>query len=357
MLHRWTADVAIAESKRQAGQARVGKRHHHVPQMYLRRWAGADGRVRLTNLASGNSYLQPPKEVARRDNLYRISADDLPAEFPGLWFEKHMSRIESEATAWFKALDDVPDGRLRDQELIADMAVFVALQDQRTLRQHQQELRIEDALNRFGRREVLGPMLPDVCRLYGIPYSLRFHDQILQRFLDQPLVSRERKPRALESAIGVWRNRAVPYFTSQRTWWLISSASSLLTCDEPIVYLGGSVRRRWETASWATSPIVLFPIGPHRLLVLTDNANELGEPYQLSRTEAGQVNFEVVAASNQFCYEHPAVNVAASIDVPRRSDYDPALATTFAEAVLEPSRWNEGEGPEWAVPRWYSGTG
>ncbi|MBX8690017.1 DUF4238 domain-containing protein [Mycobacterium sp. 20091114027_K0903767] len=357
MKHRWTSDEEIEESKLQAVQARVGKRHHHVPQMYLRRWAGADGTVRLTSSATAKSYTQPPKEIARRDNLYTIAADDLDAEFPRLWLEKHMSRIESEATGWFSALGNLPDGRIEDRELIANMAVFVALQDQRTLRQHQQELRIEDALNRFGRAEVLSPVLPDVCRLYGIPYSPWLHDEILQRFLDQPLISAERKPRALESAIGVWRNQAVPHFASQRTWWLVSSVSPLLTCDEPVVYLGGSVRQRWETASWAASPIVFFPVGPHRLLVLSANDIELSEPHQLAQKEAEQVNFEVVAASNEFCYEQPDANIAASVDVPRWPDHDPASATTFMEAVIAPSRWNEGEGPPWAVPRWHSGAG
>jgi hypothetical protein len=153
------------------------------------------------------------------------------------------------------------------------------------------------------------------------------------------------------------RTYSFPHFALHRTWWLVSSVSPLLTCDEPIVYLGGAVRPRWETPSWAASPIVFYTVGPHRLLALTAHGIELSEPHQLNQIEAAQVNFEVVAASNEFCYEHPDANIAASIDVPQWPDHDPATSATFTEAVLAPSRWNEGEGPTWAVPRWYSSAG
>jgi hypothetical protein len=354
MNHQWTSDTEIAESKRQAAQARVGKRHHHVPQVYLRRWAGSGGKIRVTKATSSESYLQPPKHVARRTNLYAIAGDDLAAEFPGLWFEKHMSRIESEAAGWFAALGDHPIGRVTDRQLIGDVAVFVALQDQRTLRSHEQELRIEDALNRFGRAEVLSPRLPFVCQLYGIPYAPQRHNQILEAILSQPLISAERKARALESAIGVWRNQAVPHFTKDRTWWSVSTTSPLVTCDEPVVYVGGSVRQRWDTGSWLTSPIVLFPIGPHRLLVLAAPGVDISPPHELNHREMSEVNFEIVAASNKFAYELPETEIAAGIDVPCWADHDPASAATFEKAVLGPSRWRAGEGPPWAITRWSS---
>ncbi|WP_019969748.1 DUF4238 domain-containing protein [Mycobacterium sp. 141] len=351
--HRWTSDAEIAESKRQTIEGGVGKRHHYVPQMYLRRWANGDGNIRLTKTDSGDSHIQPPEDVAKRTNLYTITADDLEPDFPSRWLEKHMSRIESDAAGWLRALDDVSAGRMTDRDLIADLAVFVALQDQRTLAKHDRELRIEDALNRFGRAEILSPLLPLVCRLYRIPYSPHRHDAILQQFLNRPLISAERKPRALESTIGVWRNQAVPHFSTQRTWWLVDSASPLLTCDEPVVYLGGSVGPRWRTLGWATSPIALFPVDPHRLVVLTNAGHDLQPPFELNAEEAAQMNFEIVAASNEVCFEQPDTNVAASIRVPPWPDRDPASASTFMEAVLPPSRWKEGEGPPWAVSRWH----
>ncbi len=353
MTHRWTSDAEIEVSKQQARETNVGKRHHYVPQMYLRRWAGPDGRVRLTKMATGEVHDQSPDAVANRPNLYTIAASDLEPDYPTRWLEKHLSRIESDASNWLRALDGLPVGPITDSDLINNLAVFVALQDQRTLRKRSQELRIEDALNRFGRAEVLSPLLPFVCRLYGIPYSPRWHGALLQQFLAQPLISEEKKPRAIESTVGVWRNQAVPYFAKQRRWWLIDSALPLITCDEPVVYLGGTVRPRWKQGSWITSPIVLFPIGPHRLIAMTFVRENLRAPYELNASESGEVNFEVAAASDAFCFEQPTTAIASAVDLPPWPEPDPASATTFIQAVMAPSRWKAGEGPPWALARWY----
>lgn len=352
MTHRWTSDAEIEESKRQASTAPVGKSHHYVPQVYLRRWADGDGRIRMTKTATGASRVELPQDMAKRNNFYTIAADDLEPDFPSRWFEKHMSRVESDAAGWLAGLDRLPNGRITDSELIGDLAVFVALQDQRTLRKRDQDLRIEDALNRFGRAEVLSPLLPFVCHIHGIPYSPRDHDAILKEMLAQPLISSERKPRAIESAIGVWRNTAVPYFATQRAWWLIASGAPLLTCDEPVVYLGGGRRGRSSVGSWMTSPIFLFPAGPHRLLVLTEIGLCLTPPFLLNSAEAAAVNFEMVAASHEFCFEQSDTSIAKSIRVPAWPEADVTSAENFMQAVLAQSRWAEAEGPPWALARW-----
>ncbi|UAK38915.1 DUF4238 domain-containing protein [Gordonia bronchialis] len=322
--------------------------------MYLRRWADEAGAVRVTKTATGDSYVQPTKDIAKKSNLYTISADDLEADYPELWFEKHMSRIESDAAGWFAALDALPDGRIVDRELIANLAVFVALQEQRTLKHHAQNLRIEDALNRFGRAEMVSRVLPWLAPLYGIPYSTQRHDELLEEILNVPLLSGERKPRALESAIGVWRSQAIPHLVAARSWWLVSCVNPLITCDEPTVWLGGPARGRWEPPAWARSTHLIFPLDPHRLLVLAARQfHPLPLPYELTADETREVNFEVATASHEFCYEHPDANVAATFEVPPWPDHDPANAPTFMEAVLEPSRWKQGDGPPWAVRRWY----
>ncbi|MCA0158475.1 DUF4238 domain-containing protein [Tsukamurella sp. M9C] len=352
--HRWTTDAEIEESKRQASAGGVGKRHHHVPQVYLRRWADDAGALRVTKVATRDSYVQPTKDIAKKTNLYTISADDLAPDYPALWFEKHMSRIESEAAGWIGYLDSLPDGQIVDVELIANLAVFVGLQEQRTLKKRAQELRIEDALNHFGRAEVVAANLPTLCAISGTPYSPDRHDELVQQLLDVPLLSTERKPRALESAIGVWRHSAVPHLAIARSWWLVSTRAPLITCDEPVVWLGGPARGRWEPAAWAKSSHGIYPVGPSRLLVLvSERFHPLPPSFVLSAEETSKVNFEIVAASHEFCYENPLTSIAAAFDVPPWPRFEPARASTFMEAVAEPSRWTIGEGPPWAVGRWY----
>jgi hypothetical protein len=99
---------------------------------------------------------------------------------------------------------------------------------------------------------------------------------------------------------------------------------------------------------------MIFPLGPHRLLVLAVRQfHPLPPPYELTASETRQINFEIVAASHEFCYESPDTSVAAAFGVPPWPPHDPASAPTFMEAVLEPSRWAQGDGPPWAVSRWY----
>ncbi|ANY23292.1 hypothetical protein DLJ61_11340 [Gordonia terrae] len=80
----------------------------------------------------------------------------------------------------------------------------------------------------------------------------------------------------------------------------------------------------------------------------------LPPPYTLTTDEARQINFEMVAASHEFTYESPETMIAATLSVPPWPVHDPDGAQTFMEAVLEPSRWQPGEGPSWAVGRWYA---
>lgn len=352
--HRWTSNYEIEVSRRMAVAASTSKKHHHVPQVYLKRWADK-GKVRVTKTATGESYTQPPKYVARKNNLYTIAADDLDSDYPSLWLEKHMSRVESDAPGWLNALDRHPDGPVRSRQLIIDVGVFVALQDQRTLAKHHQGLRIDAALDRFGREEMASQALPLASRLYGRDYSPERHDELLTEVLNAPAASAAPKVRALEATVGLWRTLAVPYFVLLRKWYLCSTTTPLLTCDSPVVYLGGPARTRAEPASWLKSSHFIYPISPHRLLVLPERTVPFRAPFHLTDEETGQINFEIVSASTDFTYETPGTMIASSIDVPPRPTHDPSAAETFTEAVIAPSRWRHEHGPPWAVARWYDG--
>ncbi|MEZ5152111.1 DUF4238 domain-containing protein [Rhodococcus zopfii] len=351
-MNRWVSDEEIEVSKEQARRGGVGRKHHHVPEMYLKRWA-VGGKVQLTVVATGATYPQNPSDIAREVNLYRIAASDVDRELPALWFEKHTSRIESEAASWFRTLDQHPDGRVTSDRLIDDMAVFVSLQSQRTLKRRQGELNLDEALDRFGRREVLSSMLPIVCAVKRIPYEPWRHEEQVEEFLKVPLISSEAKPRAIESSIGVWKNDAYLHFRDERSWWLFSTDDPIATCDEPVVFLGGPERDRSRPPSWMQSPIVVYPIAPHRVLVLARRSKVLPGPFVLSAAEAHQVNYEIAGGSLEFMYERPGDGIAASVSVPPHPHFDPMQAGSFAEVVSPPQRWASGEGPDWAVSRWY----
>ncbi|NGP09342.1 DUF4238 domain-containing protein [Rhodococcus sp. 14C212] len=364
--HRWLSDIEIERSKEMTRQAKDRpRRHHHVPQMYLRRWAAVDGSsrlVRMTDLATRESDARNPDSLANEPWFYRITADDVdPVEVPDLWFEIHMSRVENDAKHVLDSLDRLPDGQIRDRNLMTDLAVFVGLQSQRTVRSRQGELDIDAGIRRFGVRNVVGEpeMLPRLCLFTGRHYSPdrrdELADEIAEELGDRPLISDAdtgAKPRAIESAIGVWRNTVVPHLLVQRSWWLYSTAP-LATCDEPVIYIGGRKGRASATSyTFGDAPLVLFPLDPGRLLVLADFTYRPTGPFVLDDADTAAINYEIGAACQQFVYEQDGSGIAAGLHVPPRPVFDPISATTFWESVHPPTRWLPGEGPEWPLSRW-----
>ena len=247
------------------------RRHHHVPQMYLRRWASINGSsclVRMTDIQTRATDPRNPDSLANEPWFYRIAANDVdPSDVPDLWFEIHMSRVENDAKHVLDSLDQLPDGPIRDQNLRTDLAVFVGLQSQRTVRRRQGELDIDAGIRRFGVRPVVGEpeILPRLCLITGRHYNSDRHDELADEIAEElagrPLISDSddgAKARAIESAIGLWRNTVVPHLLVQRSWWLYSTAP-LATCDEPVIYIGGRQGRASASSyTFGGAPLVLF---------------------------------------------------------------------------------------------------
>ncbi len=321
--------------------------------MYLRRWAG-DGGVRFTEVATGESDIKDPEAIANDEYFYRIEAPDIdPDEVPDLWFETHMSRIEDAAARWLRALDGSPDGRLTNTNLCENLAVFVALQSQRTPRARAAELDIEAGIARFGARNIIDDrrILPILCQARNIAYRPSLHNQIVNQILSQPLISESAKPKAIESAIGVWRNTIAPHLEG-RSWWLVSTPDPLMTSDEPVVLIGPGQPREYRPRFF-NSPLVLFPVGPDRLLMLAHSDSRLSQPFTLDTDETRAVNLEIMASCHEYVYEHPASDIAAHISVPDLPAFDPAAAATFWESVMVPTRWQGVTPlPDWPLPRW-----
>ncbi|MFD6357198.1 DUF4238 domain-containing protein [Nocardia tengchongensis] len=355
-INSWLTDDEIAKSKTiTRNNSNRTRRHHYVPQMYLRRWTTESTKtVRFTEISTHVSELKDPDSIAYEENFYQIAADDIDLDaHPDLWFETHMSRIENAAARWLRSLDGLPDGRLTDPNLRANLAVFVALQGLRTPRQRASQLDIGDRIEQYGARTILdNPIaLALVCAANGIQYDPSSHNQILETMLASEPISQEAKPVAIDSAIGIWRRAIAPHLT-ERSWWLVSSTEPLLTCDEPVVLVGKPGQSREYVRRYYTTPLILFPVGPHRLLVLTDSNQPLTRPFSLDATETSAVNLEIAANCFEFVYERADTNIAANISVPDRPETNPT-AETFWQEVNTPTRWlGSLSAPEWPLQRW-----
>lgn len=362
--NRWTSDTEIEHSKdatRRNSQTTI--RHHYVPKMYLKRWSIAgSSEIQYLNVKTNVGGCVDPDAIAFEENFYEIEASDIDSDLnPNMWFETHMGRIEDKAAHWLRALDGLQDGRVRDPNILSNLAVYVGLQSQRTIRSRQSELDIGRAIEHYGAKYVLNipDVLPSVCTLYNIPYSLGRHREIAQSVINQGVISTSAQPKAIESAIGVWRNQIVPHLENDRSWWLASTKTPLITSDEPVVLIGTKRHSRELPVSFRSAPLILFPIGPRRLLVLAGQKAQLRAPTSLTPAETKFVNRELAFNCNELIFDEPGSTAAVQIRVPpypSAAQEFPASVRNFAELarlVSLPTRWTGAPyQPQWPLSRW-----
>lgn len=231
---------------------------------------------------------------------------------PELWFEEHLSRIENDAALFLRHLDTLPDGLISNSGAIVNLSIYVALQHQRTPRIRQTNETIE-AWNPTGQ---------------------------------------DPQTAAINYAINVWRKDIVPVLKLFR-WWIVSSADDLLTCDEPVIQVGYAEWPRTIRLSFATTALLLFPIGPNRMVIGSpDRGHDLNLPYELTSDETMAVNREIAANSMQYVYERDGASVAEGVDVPPPVDFESADQSNPFLATVLPTRWALISPPPWPLTRW-----
>lgn len=67
---------AIFEQAVKNAEGTPPRKHHLVPASYLRRWA-EDGKVRVTVVDEGRSYLSAPETAACETDYYRLDHPDV----------------------------------------------------------------------------------------------------------------------------------------------------------------------------------------------------------------------------------------------------------------------------------------
>lgn len=350
--HRWLEDEFIEESRRIA-RTEPGKKHHHIPQMYLRRWA-VDGKVQPTQVDSRQAHRpQPPKEVAYQNNFYSLPDVDVKRDLPLRWIETHLARIEFESAHHLDALTAWGAGVVSDVALKRDLSVFLGLQVTRTVSNRQRALPL-----------VGGP--DSAKRLFLKTANPQWHpaqiEESMNRRQDDP------KHEALDLMISDVRN-VVAESLYRREWAVYRTASPLVTCDDPAVFLAGPPLPRSASIGAMGSAVVLYPVGPHCLLVMLRPGLSHRGPYRLDAAETASINTEIVAAATKTTFERPGDDIAVTITVPPR----PVVAELDDEQVCDlgdagalqhllqsatpRTRWasNPSAAPSWPVPRWYAG--
>ncbi|MFH9826686.1 DUF4238 domain-containing protein [Streptomyces bobili] len=225
-VQEYMANVAAAAARRDC----VSRRHHYVPQAYMKAWSPDGKRVRVLDTINGFDRLRGLRDTCVRENFYRVT-DPLGA--PHNQAEAMLSVIDDETARLLRLLRGWEPDDDMDFDDFMSLAVVLAFQRNRT----PQRRRLLEAQDTWMRKRALQetPTLTTT----GFVGSL-FH-----------------------SAYGA----ADEHSTRQLELWDDPQAR-LITSDQPVIL---STDASGRAPSTLTSQYLWWPISPSRLLALSQN--------------------------------------------------------------------------------------
>jgi hypothetical protein len=249
-VQQYMANVAEAAARRDC----VSRRHHYVPQAYMRAWSPDGRRVRVLDTINGFDRLRGLRDTCVRENFYRVT-DSLGA--PHNQAEAMLAVIDDETARLLRLLRGWKPDDDMDFDDFMSLAVILAFQRNRT----PQRKRLLEAQDAWMRRRALQetPTLTTT----GFVASL------------------------FRSAYGA----ADEHSTRQLELW-DDPRARLITSDQPVIL---STDASGRSPSTLTSQYLWWPLSPSRLLVLSQNLQPRKVVHRiLARREVDRVRAAVI---------------------------------------------------------------
>lgn len=291
----------------------VAKRHHTVPQFYLRGFSEAD-QVGTVRLPGDRRFLQSVRKAASETGFYNIEnhPDGTDA------FEKILSGIEGQAAAVVLKIDqgiwplEQPD---RDC-----LAYYVALQ---AVRGPEQRRNMEFIAAQFARLEVGHGGRANVANWVRANYGVSIDDEQAEEMWKQatqpggpPIRIR---PEAHIEQMGHLVDELFPYLAG-RPWTLVRFVRrSLVTSDTPVGLVPHPDDEPWSGVGFMTAWAITLPLTRKLGLLMSDPMPvieagvkvEVTRAGKLDRAQTGTVKLErmfndvTIRSASQWLYHHP----------------------------------------------------
>jgi len=354
----------IDEARRNGESRSAARRHHLVPEFYLKHWAD-DGKIRVTNVDESRSWVTTPNKAAFETDYYRVESPDIdPDEVPPLLFETALSKIEQWGAVFINAAVTNHDVGVDDEERVL-FSLYMAMQYVRG--RHFRAVARASATDYFKLKygQITEKGIQHVLRERGLKVN-EANMSRFRRFVDS-LNSEDLALSPTKASLLGLSGRMVSDIGSylfERGWHIYSVPPILVTCDEPVIPVPGPPHPRGERGGVADAGVVLFPLTPSLLLAMFDGESAYPQrPYQLDYADLADINREIVGASSAYAFERPARRTAVALKVPEaREPISRTIASVGQEADQylirrhRPSRWvNASPAPPWPVQRWFAG--
>ncbi|MDP9367735.1 MAG: DUF4238 domain-containing protein [Chloroflexota bacterium] len=289
------------------------KKHHQVPQFYLRSFADQKERVEVYDRVTRKAFRQQVANVAVESNLYTVRdaagepSDAMEARLAQ--FEGLLSRRHAGLLAASPSLDD---------EDRAAVAAFVALQFVRTSAKREW---LEDILDLEVRMLTEGNVGGDPPEAVERFIKTRFGDQP-DWLKDEVRAVAADPTRRVALPTEEWVAGFAPLVLHvmdellTRTWWLATAGErAFLTCDDPVTLI-----------AWPGDPVggvgirtamqILLPLAPDRVLVFE---GERPGPFTVVPKERDWIrwaNRSVASRATRQVFWHPKSSPMDGIQIP-----------------------------------------
>ncbi|WP_196811029.1 DUF4238 domain-containing protein [Arthrobacter sp. 35W] len=354
-------EIQALVAKARNNEKSAPRKHHVVPASYLRRWT-ENKQLRVTNVDEQRSWTTAAERAARVTDFYSMASEDLdPAVFPPLYAETQLSEVEASGK---KAIDELLRHGLSDADPTTkdNLATFLGFQHVRGAgpRERSQAIANESFLLQYG--EMSDEKLGALIGKGGLPATKERLVEVKEYIASVRIGSvqiEQQTPEAVSKSF--LAAMPVAEELSKRHWVIYRTPRLLITCDEPVVSIGGLKTSRALKTGTAEAWVVIFPLAPDALLAMFKHPPQPHWLAELSTIEIVEINHEVLANSHKLAFEIPSRRMAEALSVPRAS-----AALEVIEHPIEgdesrsfisfhiPSRWKDSPTPPpWPVERWY----
>ncbi len=269
---------------------RSKERHHYVSQWYLRFWSedwnGEDGTVWVHSIDGRKAFRTSTRTIASEKGLHDTANQD--PDLSKVDYEDRITRLELlYAKRWVSLWEEMAnDGRRMN------LARFLALQHLR----HPNQISIHKEFSERIRGVALNADPNDLIEVSDGKRSGRIvAAEVLKNTQNIPHAAKGGYFRSMRSEV---EHLAGLFF--ERKWALITATDpTFITTDCPIGLLRN--RARNQSFGFATpGTMILFPISPHRLLMIDD---DLAYPVNLlPLKKLGDLNEMIAQSAQRFAF-------------------------------------------------------
>lgn len=333
----------------------VAKRHHTVPQFYLRGFSESD-QIGTVQLPGDRRFLQNFRKAASETGFYNLEGHP---DGPDV-FEKMLSEIEGDAAA---VLLKIEQGAWPLEQPDRDcLAHYIAVQ---AVRGPEQRRNMEFIAAQFARLEIghggRANVADWVQRRHGVSVTDEQAEQIWGQATQPGGPPIRIRPAAHIEQMGRLVDELFPYVAG-RPWTLVRfQRRSLFTSDTPVGLVPQPDDEPWAGVGFMTALAITFPLTRKLGLVMSDPIRVIEAGVKVEVTRAGRLdhvttgtvrlqemfNNVAVSSASQWIYHHPEDISVVPSDLPEPTPVTMGMSGSEQEFTGEPTFGHrQGSGDE-----------